>query len=307
MRILLQFPEGLKQNALTEAEKLEKEGHEVFLSASTCYGACDLALEEAKAIGAQKLIHYGHSRFIRAKLPIEVEYREFHLHIDPGMLKSALPFLKGKKKISLVTTVQHIPQLNEMKDFLEKNGKEVLIGKGKFSEYAGQVLGCDPGAATDLPGRAAAVLYVGDGKFHPTGINAEVPILALNPYNGECRQLNEEIEKIKKRRKGMLLKALECKTFGILLSTKPGQFGIDAARTAREEFLRRGLRAEILVSNELNPVSIGNFLNFECYVNTACPRIQEDREIFELPILNYADLKEFFSLFDELRKMRGKK
>ncbi len=307
MRILLQFPEGLKQNALSEAEKLEKEGHEVFLSASSCYGACDLALDEAKAIGAQKLIHYGHSRFIRAKLPIKVEYREFHVRIDPSVLKSALPFLKGKKKIALVTTVQHIPQLNEMKSFLEKNGKEVLIGKGKFAEYAGQVLGCDPGAATDLPGRASAILYVGDGKFHPTGIYAEVPILALNPYNGECRQLNDEIEKIKKRRKGMLLKALECKTFGILLSTKPGQFAIEAARTAKEEFIRRGLRAEILLSNELNPVSIGNFLHFECYVNTACPRIQEDREIFELPILNYADLKEFFPLFDELRKIRGKK
>jgi 2-(3-amino-3-carboxypropyl)histidine synthase len=306
MRILLQFPEGLKQNALAEAEKLEKEGHEVFLSASSCYGACDLALDEAKAIGAQKLIHYGHSRFIRAKLPLEVEYREFHVRIDPSMLKSALPFLKGKKKIALVTTVQHIPQLNEMKSFLEKNGKEVLIGKGKFSEYAGQVLGCDPGAATDL---ASAILYVGDGKFHPTGIHAggEIPILALNPYNGECRQLNDEIEKIKKRRKGMMLKALECKTFGILLSTKPGQFAFEAARTAKEEFIRRGLRAEILLSNELNPVSIGNFLHFECYVNTACPRIQEDREIFELPILNYADLKEFFSLFDEIKKIRGKK
>ena len=47
MRILLQFPEGLKQEALSHAKKLEKEGNEVFISASPTFGACDLALDEA--------------------------------------------------------------------------------------------------------------------------------------------------------------------------------------------------------------------------------------------------------------------
>ena len=39
MRILLQFPEGLKQKALGHAKALELEGNEVFISASPTYGA----------------------------------------------------------------------------------------------------------------------------------------------------------------------------------------------------------------------------------------------------------------------------
>ena len=50
MKILLQFPEGLKQHALKYAEKLEKEGDSVFISCSPTYGACDIAIDEAKAI-----------------------------------------------------------------------------------------------------------------------------------------------------------------------------------------------------------------------------------------------------------------
>ena len=63
MKILLQFPEGLKQKAVEIAKKYEKKGDVVFLSAAPCYGACDLALDEARAIGAKKIIHFGHSPF----------------------------------------------------------------------------------------------------------------------------------------------------------------------------------------------------------------------------------------------------
>src|SRR3989339_335352 len=52
VRILLQFPEGLKKEALSHAIQYRKEGHEVFLSASPCYGACDLAYAEAEAVKA---------------------------------------------------------------------------------------------------------------------------------------------------------------------------------------------------------------------------------------------------------------
>ena len=302
MKILLQFPEGLKKNAISEAQKLEKEGHEVYLSSSSCYGACDLPMDEARTLQIEKVIHFGHSQFIRKDLPFKVEYREYYMDIDTGKLKGALPSLEGKRRIVLVTTVQHIPQLEQMKSFLEKEGKEVLIGKGCFTAHAGQVLGCDPTAATSVSKDAEAILYVGDGKFHPTGIHSELPVFALNPYSGECRQINEEIERIRKRKKGMMLKALECKVFAILLSTKPGQICLHAAKDAKKKLQDAGLTAEILVSNEFNPVSIGNFPQFECYINTACPRVDEDSELFDKPIINAVDLDDFLQLYKETHK-----
>ena len=299
MRILLQFPEGLKKNALEEAQKLEEEGHEVYLSSSACYGACDLPMEEASALKIDRLIHFGHSRFIRKELPFQVEYREYYADIDVKKLEGALPSLEGKKRIVLVTTVQHVPQLEQMKSFLEENGKEVLIGKGCFAEYPGQVLGCDPTAATSVSENADAILYVGDGKFHPTGIHSALPVFSLNPYSGDCRKVNEEIERIRKRKKGRMLKALECKTFAVLLSTKPGQFCPEVAAEAKKKLRDAGFTAEILVSNEFNPVSIGNFPQFECYINTACPRIDEDSDLFDKPIINAVDLDDFLELYKD--------
>ena len=300
MKILLQFPEGLKKNALSEAQKLEKEGHEVYLSSSACYGACDLPMESARALKIDKLIHFGHAKFIKSELPFEVEYRESTIPIEVDKLKGALPSLEGKTHIALVTTIQHIPQLNEMKTFLESAGKKVHIGKGFFAAEPGQVLGCDPLAATSAAKDAEVILYVGDGKFHPTGIRTELPVFALNPYSGECRQINSEIEKIQKRKKGMMIKALECKNFAILVSTKPGQFSLQVAKDAKKKLTDSGLNAEILVSNELNPLSIANFREFDCYINTACPRIDEDIDLFDVPIVNAVNLDEFLQLKKEV-------
>ncbi len=302
MRILLQFPEGLKKNALSRAQELEKEGHEVFLSSSSCYGACDLPMEEAVALKIDKLIHYGHAQFIQKELPFKVEYNEVPIAIDVQKLQSALSPLEGYKTIVLATTVQHIPQLEEMKSFLEKNGKEILIGKGKLAQYPGQVLGCDGEAAVSVSLGADAILYVGDGKFHPTGIKSSLPIFSLNPYSGECVQINDEIEKIKKRRQGTFLRALSCTNFAILLSTKPGQFAPNSAKEAKKKLEGAGLTAQILISNEFNPLSIANFPQFECYINTACPRLAEDTEMFAKPILNASDLGEFLELRKDSRR-----
>jgi len=302
MKILLQFPEGLKKNALEEAQKLEKEGHQVYLSSAPCYGACDLPMDEARLLNIDKLIHFGHARFIKKDLPFEAEYRQFHIKIDINKLENALPLLEGKKRIVLVTTVQHIPQLDEMKSFLEKAGKEVLIGKGGSAQYSGQVLGCDGGSASSVAKDADAILYVGDGKFHPTGIKSSLPIFALNPHTGSCIQKNAEIEALQKRKQGAMLKALECKTFAILLSTKIGQFALAMAEDAKKKLNSAGFAAEIMVSNEFNPVSLANFPQFECYINTGCPRISEDTEVFGKPILNAADLDEFLNLYKEVNK-----
>ncbi|MBI4399825.1 diphthamide synthesis protein, partial [Candidatus Micrarchaeota archaeon] len=70
MRVLLQFPEGLKSKALKIAKKYEKKGYEVFISSSPCYGACDIAIEEAKACKADKILHFGHAEFTKIDYPI---------------------------------------------------------------------------------------------------------------------------------------------------------------------------------------------------------------------------------------------
>ncbi|MCK4319743.1 diphthamide synthesis protein, partial [Candidatus Micrarchaeota archaeon] len=177
MRILLQFPEGLKKIAVQEADELRKEGHAVFLSGSPCYGACDLALEEAKILGVKKIIHYGHSQFVKNE-PIEVEYREFPVDFELENLEPAVEVFKGKI-IGLAVTVQYVHRIDEMRKFFEKKGVRVKYGKGNYCKYAGQVLGCDWGAIKSIENEVDAVLFVGDGVFHPYGLNTEKPFYSI--------------------------------------------------------------------------------------------------------------------------------
>lgn len=301
MRIILQFPEGLKQKAILEAAKLEAEGHEIFVASAACYGACDLCLDEARHVKAEKIMHFGHAEFSKVKAGIEIEYRPYFSEIDQKvakkMLDKALSLLREIKarKVALVFPVQHLENSKLAKAHLEAAGLEVLLGMGgEHIRRAGQVLGCDSGAAVNP--KADAVLYFGGGKFHPTGIPAQKPVLCADPHLGDAYWITDEIRKEERKRAGSLLAASQAKRFGILVSTKCGQMNLNGARMAKKLLEKKGRKAMLLVANELNPLSLANFLSFDAYINTACPRINDDTEAYGKPIVNVADLKRLLEL-----------
>ncbi|MFH0737020.1 MAG: diphthamide biosynthesis enzyme Dph2 [Candidatus Micrarchaeota archaeon] len=299
MRILIQFPEGLKQKATAIAKGYESEGHQVFLSASACYGACDIALDEARWIKADKIVHFGHNSFIRNVFGIPIEYVDYPVDVDIGALEAVLPHIKGSRSIALATTVQHIHQLEAMKAFFEGHGKKVLIGKGDRAEKPGQILGCDAGAVKKVEKDADAVVFVGNGMFHPLALDVSKPVFVFNPIDSSVKDIAGEVERLRKRRKGAIAAAFSAKKFGILLCTKPGQFNLANAEWARRELEKRGLRCAILVANELEPLTLKNFMSFDCYINTGCPRMADDSEEFGKPILNIDMLLELFGLLDQ--------
>jgi 2-(3-amino-3-carboxypropyl)histidine synthase len=309
LRILLQFPEGLKEKACEIAEKLEAEGNEVFISAAPCFGACDIALAEAEACRADKIIHYGHAEFpLGKKAKIPVEYVEFRSDVDlkPVVLKALEdPEFRKCAKVGLITTVQHVGKLGEVKALLEENGKTVLIGKhGPKAKYDGQVLGCDATAAVNVDGKVDCILYVGGGLFHPIGAARACTkkVLSADPFLGKIMWLDEEKRRYEKRRRGALAAAVSAQRFGIIVSVKPGQENLRAAVGLKKAFERIGRKAEILLTDIVNPESLANFRCFDAYVNTACPRIViDDYMRFEKPILNFDDALE---LVEELKKSR---
>jgi 2-(3-amino-3-carboxypropyl)histidine synthase len=299
MRILLQFPEGLKRHAMEHAERLERQGNEVFLLARATYGACDLPIEEAKAVKADKIIHFGHCRFGRLDIGIPIEYVPFGIRIDVDALNDFIEELKkqGIKRIGIATTAQHIGQLNEMKKLFAKRGIAALTKRGKLSGREGQVLGCDA-SALDINVKAIAI--IADGMFHALAAAnlGDKDAYSVNPYNGKWKSINKEIEAIRKRERAALAGAYSAKVFGILVSTKPGQHGMKAAESAKKEIEKRGRKAYILVSNELRAVDIDNFAFFDAYVNSACPRMIDDTASFSKPIINVGMLKELLSIWD---------
>ena len=59
---------------------------------------------------------------------------------------------------------------------------------------------------------------------------------------------------------------------------------------------KKGRRAAIVVANEFSPLALANFLSFDAYINTACPRISDDREAYGKPVVNVADIKRLLEL-----------
>ncbi|MFN3910156.1 MAG: diphthamide biosynthesis enzyme Dph2 [Candidatus Anstonellaceae archaeon] len=300
MRVLLQFPEGLKQYAKKEAEKYQKKGYEVFISASPCWGACDLALEEARKIKAKKLIHYGHCQFHEVK-DIVVEYKLFPINVDLKFFENEIKKIKNFKKIGLITTISHIHQIKEFKKILQLNGFKVFVSKGKLTKYPAQVLGCDTLAADNLASKVDLFLYVGGGEFHPLGISSSKPILIINPFIHQSYFLDDKLSKKQKQQQGMLIATAQAKNIGILVSIKSGQYNLKAAQLAKKILSKFKKNVFILISSEINFEALKDFNFFDAFITTACPRLEDDWERVEKPIINISKLPQLILLLKELK------
>ena len=303
MRILLQFPEGLKQKALEYAKGLESEGNDVFISASPTFGACDLALDEMRNISADKLIHFGHAEFHHVNA--NVEYVPYFVDAPLTLLPDSLGHLRDFKTISVLTTIQHIHQLDKVRKFYEENGKKVVSGKPYgFAKHSGQILGCDIGSAASVDNDVDAHVYFGGGMFHPLGalLNTKKPFLVVEPFANKIERIDSFRETYRKRSNGKKMRALNSKNFGILVSTKNGQHNMNLARIIKQKVEQQGLSAKILVANTFDFMSLNNMMEFDAFVNTACPRISiDDTERTRAPLLSANELMEVLAMKRELK------
>jgi len=286
MRLLLQVPEGLKRKALEIARGLEKKGHEVIISAEPCFGACDLREREAKALGCKKIVHYGHTQFYKPGIP--VEFHEIREVFDPvPVLERFFGRFEGFNSIGLVAALQFIDVLPITKKFLEGRGKMTFIGKGKKGEkklYPGQILGCDTSQAKEVEPLVDCFLFIGSGNFHPLGL-ADKPVFVLDVERNEVRRIDSD----DRARLAAVGLARTSHRFGILVSTKPGQMRLDAARGLKKRLEKAGKEAFLLVADEIRPEMLMG-IDVDVWVNTACPRLSEDRGSFEKPIVNAEDI-----------------
>lgn len=283
MRIFLQIPEGLKKKALKIADEFE----DVLISGEACYGACDLRINEAKQLGCDKIVHYGHSEFMKTDIP--VEYREMKERIDViQILENNLNVIRDNK-IGLITSLQFIDSLEDVKRFLESKGKTVYIYKN------GQILGCDITAAKAIEENVDCFLSIGSGKFHPLGLalETEKPLFVLDVERKTIEPIDNLKEKFMKQKYVAQSNAKDAKVFGILVSTKPGQINIQLAEKIKKDLINKGKKAYILVFDEIKPEKLEG-IDVDAYINTACPRIAiENRTLFKKPILNPNEIEIF--------------
>ena len=287
----LQFPEGLKMQATKIARRIEEETDAtVIISGDPCFGACDVSDYKMKE-SVDLIVHYGHTP-LPLKYEVPTIFVEAFADIDiKENLKQCLDALKDYSRIGLVTTTQHLHLLNEIRDYLEDNGKEVVLGSSK-STRKGQVLGCNFSSIKNLD--AEIFLFIGSGNFHPLGINlfSNTPVLALDPYNNELRRMDEYADRILRIRFARITKAGSAKKWGILVSSKEGQYRMKLAKQIKKTLQDAGMEAYIILVDNVTPDALLPYMELEAFVVSACPRIAiDDSQMYKKPLLTPQELE----------------
>lgn len=282
----LQFPEGLKKHALEIASQIEKEtGAAVYISADPCFGACDLDMRLLEK--SDLFFHFGHAEMKQGDIEKKVRFIEARSKVDiTDAVKSAIPLLP-EQTIGLVTTVQHVHQLDDAKQILEAAGKTVIIADGdKRIAYPGQILGCNFSSAhsTEIE-KCDALLYIGSGQFHPIGaaLSSHKRVVCADPFTSDVFELN--YRKFLMQRSAVIGNAGDAETFCIIVSTKNGQFRKTLAESLKKKAEAHGKSAFILFMDFVSPDQMLSF-KADAFVNTACPRLAiDDSGRYPAPVL----------------------
>ncbi len=278
-KFVIQMPEGLKTKALEIITALEKEGFEVIYAANPTYGACDLALEEARLAKAEALVHIGHSKFyvdIKADIPviyfpwkIEINFDD----IDISPIK--------ENTIGIVTTIQHTDVLGDAQKFFESKGKTAIIG--------GQILGCWAAAAEMIEDKVDAFVFIGSGHFHPLSLkDTKKPIYVVDAEKKTAEKLDTETWE--KKRWANIYRAKDARSFAILVSTKEGQKELlGVAEEIKKKIEAAQKKAIIIIMDELTDAKLQG-IKVDAFINTACPRLLDDT--WSRPMINAMDVEE---------------
>lgn len=262
-KVFIQLPEGLKIYARKIMDELDSHGIECVLSGDPCYGACDL-----KTLRGYTTLHFGHVPFFENEhiyIPVRWKGTPMFSHINIR-----------NKHIGILTTIQYEAVVDKLRVYLERAGNKVTVG--------GTVLGCD-WKNTEKVKSCDVIIFVGTGVFHPKGIayHLKREILTLNPITGKVNKITwYDWEKDSIIRKA---KAEICNTFGVVVSTKPGQMKLELAKRLEQRLKESGKKVYLIVMDEITPEKL-DYLPFDCFVITACPRIVfDDWKNYKKPII----------------------
>ncbi|MFQ6050883.1 MAG: diphthamide biosynthesis enzyme Dph2 [Candidatus Hydrothermarchaeota archaeon] len=294
--IFLQLPEGLKRKGPEIAKKLNDLGKDVIISGDSCYGACDLRINDAKISGVDAILHIGHVN-MGLDCEVPVIFYELDLKLDTRIAELIEKKMNklDKKRVALISNVQHVKSLPLIKKKLEDRGISVYIPSARGHEkivYDGQVLGCYYRHVEKILDRIDCIFYVGTGNFHPLGVSlsTDKPVYSIDPYTSKITSMDELKEKILRKRWGRIVSAMDANSFGIIVSSKPGQFRLEYAKHICERLKKKGKDAYIILMDDINNSKL--IFNLDAYVVVACPRIViDDAETFKYPVLSPTELE----------------
>ena len=284
-KIILQVPDGLKTKSQEIISYLEKSTNKiVYLSIEPVYGSCDLATNFMDAVGADLIVHFGHTEFKKSNKNV-VYWPTFYGANDAEIKKLVSEIDKNlnNKKICIVGPIQYKKIIEKIEIAVKK--AHIIKTKNTGLLLTNQILGCDTSILNSVINKIDCIIYFGDGNFHLDALNQNIEIYNLTNF-----KLEKYIPKNNMRKQIMSDYVFKtAKNIGILVTSKTGQNNYLVAEKLYEKIKKEGKNPYLLIADFISYDKILG-LELDCLINTACPRIIDDKENYKIPIINYKDI-----------------
>ena len=285
--VALQFPEGLLLFACTISDIIERfTGADTVIMGDVTYGACCVDDFTARALGADFMVHYGHSCLIPIDATlIKMLYVFVDIQIDNLHVMEVLRFnFKPRSTLALVSTIQFVAALQSIQRELQADFSIVVPQSRPLSP--GEILGC---TSPRLPRGVDAVVYIGDGRFHLESImisNPDTPAYRYDPYSKEFTREYYDHDVMLKSRRSAILEASKARRFGIILGSLGRQGNPNVLAHLQKVMEHRGRDYIVVLLSEIFPEKLRLFEGVDAWVQVACPRLSIDwGTAFDKPLL----------------------
>ncbi|MDY6776645.1 MAG: diphthamide biosynthesis enzyme Dph2 [Candidatus Nanohaloarchaea archaeon] len=287
-KVGLQGPEGLKDEMMDIAEEMRDRGLKPLIVAEATFGGCDLADHKVEELGGEALIHLGHSPFYLGSREVQGDDIPV-FHVPYRLDRDFVPILEEEsgaieeEEIGVVTTAQHVENVDEVIEWLNENGFDAVKGgSGSRVKNEGQVLGCDAGAAASVKSDVEAFLYVGSGRFHPEQIARHGKTYVLDPVQNALYELEDtkSQDEYLQQQYARVLNHRDDERWGVIATIKEQQ-PETVVNYVKDRLEEHGKDVYVFVGDRITE---GDFRGFgiDIFVNAACPRMVNDFQDFTL-------------------------
>ena len=291
--VALQFPEGLLMYSCVITDILSKWGNtKVIILGDVTYGACCIDDFSSQKLGADLLIHYGHSCLVPIGVTrIKVMYVFVEIKFDESHLIQCLTkAFSSDTRMAIMGTIQFTSVVYAAHAQLRSAFPNALIPQAKPLS-GGETLGCTAPVLEDVD----ILVFVADGRFHLEAAmirNPSVTAYRYDPYGKKITHESYDIDKMKAIRKSAIIKAQDCHTFGLVLGTLGRQGSIAIFKRIRDLLRSRGKKLVPFLMAEINPVKLELMQGIDAWIQVACPRLSIDwSDSFDKPILTPYELE----------------
>eukprot|EP00793_Prasinoderma_coloniale_P000073 PRCOL_00005581-RA len=277
-RVALQFPEGLLLYACTIADILQAfaGAERVFVLGDVAYGACCVDDFTAAALGADLLVHYGHSCLV----PVDVTgvpcmYVFVDIQFDVShLVEAARTNFEPDARLVLAGTVQFASMMQKARDALAPTMPNLRVPQCKPLS-PGEVLGC----TAPVVDAADAILFVADGRFHLEAImiaNPDIPAYRYDPYGKTLTRERYDHVGMRAARRAAVETAMHASRFGVVLGTLGRQGSPATLQHVEAQLRRNGREYTVVLMSEIHAHRLLAMSDVQAWVQIACPRLSID-------------------------------